>query len=539
MAGLEKITVAASAQGAEEAARENPASHARNLASIVRHSMSTSSISVIFLLLTFASQAAIAATFGTNVQLDNYYVGMALASYLGNVISRPFIDPLPGFHAIREDKRRNLVSGVIQFLLVLGFASAFVLFFLPAWIVRLLDPDLTADRIAGIMGFAKLLMIFPICISGIIFTEVFMGMAKSFSIPRLLGLLNPIAMMAALYLAADRWGTTCLAVGMLISSVLQAIFGFVLVKRNGLAIQWKVDWSEISLREYGRTAAPFFITTLLGGLTVFIDRAMALRLGGGAVSTLVYAENLFNSLTMVLLIPFGSVMYPYLAESGTGERFSRMFMSLTRMCLALFIPLAALTAVKAPQIVSLVFERGRFTAADTLAVSQVLMALMIGLPFLAVTFVEGRSILILRRTLISLAFVPLSLALRYIASSLLSSQFGILGVALASSALVATFSVLNLWILFGSSGEFTRILGGMAACLFKLAILLIPAGLAGYLADAMTWIGTAPSGAALDFIRLAAYAVAFLAVYAVLMDRFKVIPEFSIGMVGRFFRHKP
>lgn len=538
MAGPEKIGLVPAVQLVEPSSREGFASHGKNLASIVRHSLSTSSISAVFLLLTFMSQAVVAATFGTNLQLDNYYVALAVASYLGNVISRPFIDPLPGFHAIREEKRRNLVSGVVQFLLALGIISAITLYFFPAWAVRILNPNLPGERIEAILGIAKIMVAFPLCISGIIFTEVFMGMGKSFSIPRLLGLFNPIAVMAALYFAADRWGTACLAGGVIISSLLQAAIGFALVRKEGLPLQWKVNWSEASLREYGRTAAPFFITTILGGLTVFIDRGMALRLGGGSVSTLVYAENLFNSLTMVLLIPFGSVMYPYLAESGTGERFSRMFLSLVRMCLALFIPLAALTALKAPQIVALVFERGMFTASDTILVSQVLMALMIGLPFLAVTFVEGRSILILRKTLLSLAFVPLSLALKYMASSILARHFGIIGVALASSALVALFAIINLWIVFGSSAGFITILGGIAGCFSKLAILIVPAGLAGLLVDTVTEYGGLPKGGIVDTARLAIYAIAFLVTYALLLDRFKVIPEFSIGMVGRFLKLK-
>ena len=137
---------------------------------------------------------------------------------------------------------------------------------------------------------------------------------------------------------------------------------------------------------------------------------------------------------------------PAAGNDPVSEEFRSTLAFGIKLVLLLILPSALGLFVLAPSIVALLFERGAFTAADTLATSTALRFYLIGLPFAAIdqplvfAFYARKNTL--APNLVQFASVGIYLA---VALALIQS-LGMIGLVIANSAQLTGHALIMLWL---------------------------------------------------------------------------------------------
>lgn len=118
-------------------------------------------------------------------------------------------------------------------------------------------------------------------------------------------------------------------------------------------------------------------------INLFIDVVLASLLGTGAISFLYYADRLNQLPLGIVGIAMSVALLPLFSKALEKKNMSEakgLYNRAMEVCLMLALPAAAALIVVPEALITVLFERGAFTAEDTIATSQVLRAYAIGVP---------------------------------------------------------------------------------------------------------------------------------------------------------------
>lgn len=145
----------------------------------------------------------------------------------------------------------------------------------------------------------------------------------------------------------------------------------------------------VSLPKFGEAKKLFklMVPGVIGAgvihINLFADVIIASTLASGSISYLYYADRL-NQLPLGMIgIAVGTVLLPVLSRAiaaGNKEETTNLFTRAIEVSLLMSLPAAAALMVMPDTIISTLFERGEFTAADTQQTINVLMGYAIGIP---------------------------------------------------------------------------------------------------------------------------------------------------------------
>jgi putative peptidoglycan lipid II flippase len=122
-----------------------------------------------------------------------------------------------------------------------------------------------------------------------------------------------------------------------------------------------------AIRDVLRNVGELFVANQTGGLTSLVDRHIQSFLATGGIGALSYSSQIIASLST--LLTFREIyMVPLARQDDRDQRLERLLSGL----LLLAVPLAGFVACFAPEIVTLLLQRGRFDAAATELTTEVL-----------------------------------------------------------------------------------------------------------------------------------------------------------------------
>lgn len=130
-----------------------------------------------------------------------------------------------------------------------------------------------------------------------------------------------------------------------------------------------------SLMEYFRRLRPLLALPVAEQANIWIERALASRIGTGAVASLDYARTLTESALLLVSQPVGLAVLSSHPPKDLGEQID----SISRPILALSVPASMFIVMFAPDIVKLVFFRGAFNEHALILTSQALRGIGCGL----------------------------------------------------------------------------------------------------------------------------------------------------------------
>ena len=204
-------------------------------------------------------------------------------------------------------------------------------------------------------------------------------MAGNRHINTLLDSLPALGLLIAVLLTG---GIAPLIVGILVGFILQPFLLSALLYRRGEIERpvwglrspwWRVFWAALTVMLLGQ---------FLQSLTGIIDQFFAAHLGSGELATLGYSNRILALVNAIGAMAIGRALLPVLSQTyARGGSVRRRSMQWAGVFFLLGGGAAALGILFAPEIVSLLFQRGAFGVNDTYRVSRVLRVAFLQMPF--------------------------------------------------------------------------------------------------------------------------------------------------------------
>ncbi|MAM34319.1 MAG: murein biosynthesis integral membrane protein MurJ [Micavibrio sp.] len=246
-----------------------------------------------------------------------------------------------------------------------------------------------------------------------------------------------LVIVAALLFATPHLPTAghAMAWGISISGVIQLAFMWFYVRRHKIHIRFKIPEFTPRIKRLFKLMGPGVLGAGVMHINLFADMIIASLLQTGAISYLYYADRLNQLPLGVVGIAIGTALLPMLSRSlasGQQEESNDLFNRSLEYCFLLALPAAAALAIVPHSLITVLFERGEFTATDTEIVALVLMSYALGLPAYIAVKVFSTAFWANEDTVspvkISIFTTLLNIALAFT----LSRFIGVVGIALAT-----------------------------------------------------------------------------------------------------------
>ncbi|MDX6765353.1 MAG: murein biosynthesis integral membrane protein MurJ [Candidatus Methylacidiphilales bacterium] len=243
------------------------------------------------------------------------------------------------------------------------------------------------------------------------------------------------------------------ALGTVLGGVAQWVIQVPKARSLGYHFQWTWDWRDPGLRQVLTLMAPAIVGGAAVQVNVLVNTSFALLLQDGSVTWLNNAFRLMQLPIGLFGVAIATVTLPSVSRSAALEDLSAFRTKLSeglRLASFLTLPASVGLILLAVPIIGLIYQRGAFTASDTLQTALALQAYAIGLaPYAAIKIVSPAFYAL------GLPRVPLRVSLVGIVLNLiLNSLFvfvlhwGVAGLAL-STALVALINLAQLLAAIG------------------------------------------------------------------------------------------
>jgi putative peptidoglycan lipid II flippase len=249
--------------------------------------------------------------------------------------------------------------------------------------------------------------------------------------------------------------------GVAVAGVLQLLLLLDGVRRNGMWLNLRRPRLTPGVRRLIRLGIPGVIAGGVTQLNIVIGTVIA-SLQDGAVSQLYYADRIYELPLAIVGIAIGVVLLPDVARHLRAGNEAAVMDSQNRsleFAMLLTVPASVALAMVPTPIVSTLFERGAFTAADTPATAYALAVFAWGLPSFVLIKVFSPAYFARENTATPMRFAVISMIANTIGSVVLFFAFraaGImphLGIALATT-LGGWLNAVLLWRTLVQRSEF-------------------------------------------------------------------------------------
>lgn len=367
---------------------------------------------------------------------------------------------------------------------------------------------------------AKLLRIlFP----SIVFTAsayIAVGILQSFgefTVPSLISVVSNGIMILYLAVFGDKLGLTGVAVSMLIAWAMQLLVQIPHLFKFGYRYKFRFDLKDSGIAEAAKIAVPVLISSWVQPLCNVINMSFGSSLGDGAVSALNWANKIYIIMVGVFAYAITNFIFPKLSrlsDEKQSAEFSEMTRSSVGVTAAIIGVICALFIALSNPIISVVFERGEFTADNTALCGSALFCYSFGMLGYALCEVLNKSFYALSDGKTPMITSLMGIAVNLCCAAIFVKVFNMGTGGLALAAAVSS-DVMGLCLLYMiNKRRRGAVTVGFVINLLKIVAASVAAFVVARVLDAfMINIGT---GTFLTLIRLCADAVPAVIVYVII-----------------------
>jgi putative peptidoglycan lipid II flippase len=177
-----------------------------------------------------------------------------------------------------------------------------------------------------------------------------------------------------------------MAAGVIVGGLMQFLVQVPLLRRKGFRWSPVLSFRDPEFRRVMALFVPVAIGLAGTRINVLVNTILVTPLAEGSVSWLNYAFRIMHLPLGLFGVAVGAVALPSLSKlvvEGDTQAIRGTLADSLRMVLFLTVPTAALLVGLAVPVTRAIYERGRFTAADTLATAAALVLYALGIPFMS------------------------------------------------------------------------------------------------------------------------------------------------------------
>jgi putative peptidoglycan lipid II flippase len=420
---------------------------------IIRKGSIITIITLISRPLGYVREAIQAYLFGATLLVDAFVVSFNFPELIQTLFfsgaTSAFLVPVCTKYLRDQEEYSEIYSTFMNLSIVLTvlLSALFLVFSGP--VVGIIAPGFTAEaRLAT--RYLFIIMIPVISLHTFLSVmKAFLNAKEHFAAPELSGIVwNLVFILAALTLS-DRFGIYSLAIGVTAGSILQIIIQYPFLRKLGIRYKVLLSLHHPSVAEAKKLFIGALIATSIVPINSFVGRIIASYLPHGEVASLAYAFRIFILPFSLFAVPIYTVMFSKTSKLYHDRDWKGIHThtdsSMVLLCITL-IPATILLCSMGDLCIKVLYERGAFTARDTVITNRALFGYSVGLLFyaLSISFVRIFNALHDMRTpaLIGLT----SIALNAVLAAGMRIPLGNLGISLATS-IVSLYNFTLLFIL--------------------------------------------------------------------------------------------
>jgi putative peptidoglycan lipid II flippase len=354
--------------------------------------VTVSGMTFISRVLGFVRDAVVARAFGAGLMTDAFFVAFRIPNLLRRLFaegafSQAFVPILAEYKNRRGHEETRLLVDHVSALLAAALLAVTAIGVIAAGpLIYLTAPGFSATPEKHDLAVALLRITFPyiLFISLTAFAGGILNTYSRFSVPAFTPvLLNVSFIIFALWLAPyfDP-PVTALAWAVFCGGVLQLAFQLPFLARLKLLPRFRIALHDAGVWRILRQMGPAVFGVSIGQVSLVINTIFASFLATGSVSWLYYADRLMEFPSGMLGVALGTILLPSLSKhhaNQSPEDYSRLLDWGLRITLLLAVPAAAALALLAVPLVTTLFQYGAFSATDTFATRDAVIAYSVGL----------------------------------------------------------------------------------------------------------------------------------------------------------------
>lgn len=400
----------------------------------------------------------IAYQFGDSYQSAAYFAAFALANtfilFFTTGMKNAFV---PSFiHAQADGKGHHHFSQIIRGTMVFGLIVSVIGAFLSPVLLPLLfqfpnlEPGVRAEAIELSVALAVIFFIAVFLVSLNSVYEAYLDAESKFSLSVISQTIVIGSTILSTLLFADEIGAYSMAFGYLAGALLSYIAKQLwFVPKGSHKVIGKLDWEEI--KPFSIIFIPVAITVMVGQVNLTIDNIFASSFSDSAVNYVNYAKNIVHFPQAIIGVTIGTIIFPILSKAianANEKSFKQGIEYGLMLTLLVLLPAVAGMMWLMQDLITIVYERGAFTADATAATANVGYLYLGSVLFFSLQNILNKAFyskkqghVILRISLFSIA---LNVGLNFLFIALLDSY---LAIPLASSVMALVYFALN-WVVF-------------------------------------------------------------------------------------------
>ena len=410
--------------------------------------------SLIGKVLGFLRESFIAARFGANMEVDAFLLSQSaialIASIITAAIATTFIPVLQKVERdLGEEKKQEFTNNMLAISIV-----ASILFMLIALIFsRQVAFLFTFDY--NYAGFDLITKLIKVSVPTILFSVmlgIFTGYLQyggKFGIVGAIAI--PLNLVNILYLIffTKNLGIVGLTIASTVGVLAQLIFLLPSSFKLGYRPKFIFNIKDKYVIEALILSLPVFVSSSVDNINSIVNRAIALRMGHGAVSVLSFANKLNIMFIGIFITAITAVIFPIMSRSFGSDNIKRgkeVMNASIKIVLYLTIPAAVGMFILARPIIEITFLHGKFTVDNAIATTATLRCYTLSLISLSMISVLNRVYYALSDTKTPFFIGIINVVMNISMNILVAHRFGTKGLA-ASVSISTTITAMLLYIL--------------------------------------------------------------------------------------------
>lgn len=408
------------------------------------------------ILIQIVNQLVLAFFFGSNEELEGYYVAMAIPMYIVTVISfcinASFVPPYLALR-VKDKVCANQFANDILLLVLMGSGGICISgIIFHRDVIHLVFPGLTAgvdESAISLGGF-----LWPLVILIPLFTLIASKLqAESrFLLPSFAQVLNIAVATVIVGVGASPLGIVAFAVGTLAGAALQlALLAFSETLRLSHGFSMRTAEIRNWLAQFGILASGNIVTRL----APVMERAASALQPKGSIAELSYASRIVTACSSVVSAGISVIGFTELSElsaANDNDEFRRRVIRLLRATLLISAPISVILYFQIDILLRILFLRGEFTESNVRQVSSLVQCYLVFFVASNVGTIIGRGLYAIKMARIATVVDVVGILFYGIILFVLSRYFGILGVAWSYSAYFGMGVLLSGFFLFKKIG---------------------------------------------------------------------------------------
>ena len=336
-------------------------------------------------LLGFARELTIAAFYGSSVETDAFFFtnGLVVSVFsivtmgLGQAFTPLYIDVKS---KIDQEAANKFTSKLIIILAFIGIVIGLIISIFPNLFISLLASGLNNE--ARALSVKMLRIMAPSIVLYILFSirKCILNANHKYMVTEASGIPYSISICLITVVLFEPLGAMALPIAAISGVALQFLLVFVFSVKDYRFKITRFEKDE-NIKKYFLLLAPIVLGSVFDEANGLLRKSLASLMGEGAITNLNYCMTLTSLVNGVVITSISTVFFPHLIKNYTEGKKSDFITNIekcTSIASITIIPLVVYMMMFSKQVVSIVFERGQFTADDTKIVASAFAVYIFG-----------------------------------------------------------------------------------------------------------------------------------------------------------------